>query len=524
MARQVACRDYPHARYSCATYPFKSTPHVQHCAKCHCYVCDTRAPCAQWAGHCHATDADGEWKALRKMKKANGVIAMPAPQSRPTKTGLAPPLLPRAGSHRARVSVEAMAAHPDQMATSSTTAYADVGHGGASQSSPLSPGCRLYLGQGGQGGMPAWLDGKATAGSGGSGGGNVAAGGGNVWAGAWTNLGAINLGLSLSIAGQPSPPSLQGFATGAHSAAGGVGGVSSFAEHPRTAAAAVAPAAQRDALRLTNHLAAYANVAPYGGGSGGSNGGSGFAGGLHQNAPAPSGGSRGGGYYAGQLPAYTSSQPLGRPAAVGPPFFGAAATHAQYQPAVPYAEAPPATTLQPAAPGSWPQQLQPMAGAAGSDMTAAWHGLAGQPAAASWQDGAVGQSTMAAGIPGWHGGQLMPNNSWQPQPAPPQQVWYAGSGNAWSEYMTAGLLAEQPQQQQPAPCPEDGRQAGHSTAAPRTSGVAPAKPDVAGFAVGMEPFACLDESLWASDGFTEPQVITDSQQVVGNGLVGRWGW
>ncbi|KAL2513179.1 hypothetical protein Adt_18779 [Abeliophyllum distichum] len=54
---QVACRDYPHSRHTCVTYPFDKTDHETHCELCYCYVCDIAAPCNMWAGtsgHCHA--------------------------------------------------------------------------------------------------------------------------------------------------------------------------------------------------------------------------------------------------------------------------------------------------------------------------------------------------------------------------------------------------------------------------------------------------------------------------------------
>ncbi|KAL3838013.1 hypothetical protein ACJIZ3_022604 [Penstemon smallii] len=54
---QVACRDYPHPRHSCAKFPFEKTPHTSHCKLCYCYVCDLAAPCTKWvgtSGHCHA--------------------------------------------------------------------------------------------------------------------------------------------------------------------------------------------------------------------------------------------------------------------------------------------------------------------------------------------------------------------------------------------------------------------------------------------------------------------------------------
>ncbi|GAV84180.1 hypothetical protein CFOL_v3_27624 [Cephalotus follicularis] len=67
---QIACRDYPHPRHLCAKYPFTSTPHEKHCDQCHCYVCDSLAPCCHWGtDHCHATDKEETWKAMRKSFK-----------------------------------------------------------------------------------------------------------------------------------------------------------------------------------------------------------------------------------------------------------------------------------------------------------------------------------------------------------------------------------------------------------------------------------------------------------------------
>ncbi|KAI4364110.1 hypothetical protein MLD38_020245 [Melastoma candidum] len=70
---QVASRDYPHARYDCAKFPFSTTPHEKHCDMCHCYVCDSFAPCARWGtglfGHCNANDKDENWKARRNIYK-----------------------------------------------------------------------------------------------------------------------------------------------------------------------------------------------------------------------------------------------------------------------------------------------------------------------------------------------------------------------------------------------------------------------------------------------------------------------
>ncbi|GAV84177.1 hypothetical protein CFOL_v3_27621, partial [Cephalotus follicularis] len=67
---QIACRDYPHPRHLCAKYPFTSSPHEKHCEQCHCYVCDSLAPCCHWGtDHCHATDKEETWKAKRKSFK-----------------------------------------------------------------------------------------------------------------------------------------------------------------------------------------------------------------------------------------------------------------------------------------------------------------------------------------------------------------------------------------------------------------------------------------------------------------------
>nr|GMD69086.1 Protein like [Ipomoea batatas] len=77
---QVACRDYPHPRHHCAKFPFASTPHDSYCDQCHCYVCDSLAPCGHWGNgssnmdHCHATDKDEFWKAKRQNTKKNNVV------------------------------------------------------------------------------------------------------------------------------------------------------------------------------------------------------------------------------------------------------------------------------------------------------------------------------------------------------------------------------------------------------------------------------------------------------------------
>lgn len=56
--------------------------------QCHCYVCDTVAPCSEWgdgncgSDHCHAVD-ESHWRIARKLKKtrpvaASRAIALPA--------------------------------------------------------------------------------------------------------------------------------------------------------------------------------------------------------------------------------------------------------------------------------------------------------------------------------------------------------------------------------------------------------------------------------------------------------------
>ncbi|PRQ25660.1 hypothetical protein RchiOBHm_Chr6g0286061 [Rosa chinensis] len=80
---QIACRDYPHPRHLCAKFPFTSTPHEKHCDLCHCYVCDSLAPCVHWGigashiGHCHATEKVEMWKVLRRNFKMGRSASMP---------------------------------------------------------------------------------------------------------------------------------------------------------------------------------------------------------------------------------------------------------------------------------------------------------------------------------------------------------------------------------------------------------------------------------------------------------------
>ncbi|RRT83335.1 hypothetical protein B296_00002057 [Ensete ventricosum] len=85
MLMQFACRDYPHPRHLCAHFPFSSSPHEKFCdlvspihsvqKLCHCYVCDSPAPCSCWGNgdkstdHCHSTDKEERWKYLRQYFK-----------------------------------------------------------------------------------------------------------------------------------------------------------------------------------------------------------------------------------------------------------------------------------------------------------------------------------------------------------------------------------------------------------------------------------------------------------------------
>lgn len=69
---EIACRDLPHSRHLCAKFKFDSTSHTKHCELCHCFVCDTLAPCIYWGAgisttdHCHATDEEKRWNLLRQ--------------------------------------------------------------------------------------------------------------------------------------------------------------------------------------------------------------------------------------------------------------------------------------------------------------------------------------------------------------------------------------------------------------------------------------------------------------------------
>ncbi|CAL9108910.1 unnamed protein product [Musa textilis] len=78
---QLACRDYPHPRHLCGNFPFNSSPHEEYCDLCHCYVCDSPAPCYYWgngnssSNHCHSTDKEGRWKSMRQSFKQKNMVA-----------------------------------------------------------------------------------------------------------------------------------------------------------------------------------------------------------------------------------------------------------------------------------------------------------------------------------------------------------------------------------------------------------------------------------------------------------------
>uniref|UniRef100_A0A1J3H9D4 RPM1 interacting protein 13 n=1 Tax=Noccaea caerulescens TaxID=107243 RepID=A0A1J3H9D4_NOCCA len=81
---EIACRDFPHPRHSCAKYSFKSTSHEKYCDMCHCYVCDIPAPCSYWCigdstiDHCHANDKEKIWKNQREYFRTGDVPTKPS--------------------------------------------------------------------------------------------------------------------------------------------------------------------------------------------------------------------------------------------------------------------------------------------------------------------------------------------------------------------------------------------------------------------------------------------------------------
>ncbi|XP_010540932.1 PREDICTED: uncharacterized protein LOC104814538 isoform X2 [Tarenaya hassleriana] len=80
---EIACRDFPHPRHSCAKYPFSSTSHEKYCDMCHCYVCDIRAPCPYWCvgvssiDHCHANDKEDIWRNQREYFRTGKMPSRP---------------------------------------------------------------------------------------------------------------------------------------------------------------------------------------------------------------------------------------------------------------------------------------------------------------------------------------------------------------------------------------------------------------------------------------------------------------
>ncbi|KAJ7977155.1 RPM1 interacting protein 13 [Quillaja saponaria] len=96
---QIACRDYPHPRHLCAKFPFTSTSHERHCEQCHCFVCDSLAPCIKWGtgisstDHCHATDKSEIWKTQRRNLKMGKPSTLAASKSSVTSPFMTPPLV-----------------------------------------------------------------------------------------------------------------------------------------------------------------------------------------------------------------------------------------------------------------------------------------------------------------------------------------------------------------------------------------------------------------------------------------------
>ncbi|KAF8007239.1 hypothetical protein BT93_K1285 [Corymbia citriodora subsp. variegata] len=95
---QVACRDYPHPRHDCVIFPFSSSLHENHCNLCHCYVCDSPAPCAYWTdvGHCHANDKQEKWKVRRKNFMHGKTTPMPVSSFLPDPVSMVLPQPPQA--------------------------------------------------------------------------------------------------------------------------------------------------------------------------------------------------------------------------------------------------------------------------------------------------------------------------------------------------------------------------------------------------------------------------------------------
>ncbi|KAJ4877010.1 RPM1 interacting protein 13 [Raphanus sativus] len=87
---EIACRDFPHPRHSCAKYSFNSTSHESYCDLCHCYVCDIPAPCPYWClalsgvDHCHANDKDKTWMKQREYFRTGGNMPTLVPAAHAT--------------------------------------------------------------------------------------------------------------------------------------------------------------------------------------------------------------------------------------------------------------------------------------------------------------------------------------------------------------------------------------------------------------------------------------------------------
>ncbi|KAJ0254159.1 hypothetical protein HA466_0107020 [Hirschfeldia incana] len=96
---EIACRDFPHPRHSCAKYSFNSTSHEKYCDMCHCYVCDIPAPCPYWCiavssiEHCHANDKEMIWRNQREYFRTGVMPTQPSPK--PTTTTTTPSTVTR---------------------------------------------------------------------------------------------------------------------------------------------------------------------------------------------------------------------------------------------------------------------------------------------------------------------------------------------------------------------------------------------------------------------------------------------
>uniref|UniRef100_A0A0D9XKE7 RPM1 interacting protein 13 n=1 Tax=Leersia perrieri TaxID=77586 RepID=A0A0D9XKE7_9ORYZ len=117
----VACRDFPHSRHLCSNLPFSTTSHVKYCSMCHCYVCDTPAPCNYWGNgtqiynHCHATDKEKKWKTLRQTFKCKSL-----PTSHPEKRqDVVYPTMASPGQQDTQCEISLVRPHPINFANQS---------------------------------------------------------------------------------------------------------------------------------------------------------------------------------------------------------------------------------------------------------------------------------------------------------------------------------------------------------------------------------------------------------------------